>query len=272
MPALTTNQLGAQVKYVNEDGTLTPEFIRQWNRQKSVNGDVDSLVAALQAQITALLNTVVSGGSGLAGGGRLRDGPLTISMPDIVPALAPGPYGAAAFIPVVTVDTKGRITSISQVAASGGGGAWTLIGSYNFTAVPATIANFTGITATEILVVSRLLTAAATGFRIVRVSTNNGVSYFTASGDYVAVSAGVETATGAFGLHPTTSLAAMSGTLRISPNIANVPKLGQSIQNGTVSEWQRLFVADIVNPINAIQIATTGAGNITGGNVWVLGR
>lgn len=127
-----------------DTGEATPFFMRQWQQQFALNGGVSSLFAI---QFVA--------GAGLSGGGVLGDlNNITFSLDsefvrdlvadfvdnsadlswthnDVGDSLTAaltasgavaGTYGNASNIPQITVDAKGRITSISQVAASGGAG------------------------------------------------------------------------------------------------------------------------------------------------------
>lgn len=62
----------------------------------------------------------------------------------------PGTYGSSSLVPVVTVDAKGRITSITTVAVSGGGGSGITQLTGPVTAGPGTGSVATSITANSI--------------------------------------------------------------------------------------------------------------------------
>lgn len=148
-PNKSLNQLGQNVVYVNPDGSLTPEFIRQWNKQRTVNGDSTALIEALQSQINEILGAAITGADGLAGGGLLASAPLTITLPNIAPPLTVGPWGDATNVPQFTVDAKGRITSVVNVPVSGGGGGGAAY--FSGTAVIGTVTVSGSAAATKVL-------------------------------------------------------------------------------------------------------------------------
>lgn len=122
----------------------------------------------------------------------------------------------------------------------------------------------------DIMVIARGLTASSSGNRSIVVSVDNGSTFYTASGDYVAVSeAGAEANAAALLIHDTASTAARSLTGYIfGINATGGPKLG--VGPGTGNNRQRLFVAS-TSPINAIRLIP-GAGNITAGSLYVYVR
>lgn len=175
---------------------------------------------------------------------------------------------------------SGQVTGLLDAGGGGGGGsspAWALAGTgqtatgvYDFAVDGAKLnIDFIGLAAfNELLVVARGLTDGTVGSRSLYVSVDNGVGFFTTSGDYVDVDgAGVEVNVTQLSTHATPATAAKSVISHIV-NMKGAHKVCQ-IQGGTST--RRLFVASALD-INAVRIANSAGGNITAGTVRVYAR
>jgi hypothetical protein len=99
----------------------------------------------------AIKSRSILSGTGLTGGGTLE---LNRTLSLAVSNVTAGTYGSATVVPVVTVDIYGRITSVSNIAISGGGGGVTSVtGGTGITvtgtttpsvAIDSTVATLTG--------------------------------------------------------------------------------------------------------------------------------
>lgn len=106
-----------------KDGTPTPEFLRQWNRQRAVNVTVDDVtvdLTALEDDVTDIQDVDVVAGVGLSGGGNIS-GPADVTVDLEDTAVTPGTYGNATNSAQITVDQQGRITAATNVPITGGG-------------------------------------------------------------------------------------------------------------------------------------------------------
>ncbi len=102
-------------RLVNDDGTPTDYFLRQW---QSVIGLLQSSNGSI-ADIVALQNINLTAGVGLVGGGNLTaDRTFDLEDTPITPAI----YGDANNVAQIEVDQQGRIIDISDVPIAGGGG------------------------------------------------------------------------------------------------------------------------------------------------------
>lgn len=122
-PVTATNPLVSTQQIVNKDGTPSLYFLRQWAAQQLSNSDATNLaelVAELSDQVAQVLATEIIASTGLAGGGAIGDGDVTLLLADT--AVTPGTYGSATNVAQVTVDQQGRITAAQNVAISGSGG------------------------------------------------------------------------------------------------------------------------------------------------------
>jgi hypothetical protein len=144
------------------------------------------------------------------------------------------------------------------------------------TVIAAPVANvdFVGLAgATDILVYGVGITMSASDVPILRVSTNNGVSYFSTSGDYIRITPNgvASNATNGCSLWGATASAARSGgAFIVGANIVGAPRFFMAHPND--SSPGGLFLADNANPINAIRLVGNAAANLTGGTFYVLTR
>lgn len=167
------------------------------------------------------------------------------------------------------VPTKNAV--YDKIQTLGGGGGWSLAGTWAWSANVAQV-DFTGLAgATDILVLCRGITLSLSGIAVLRVSVNNGVSFFATSGDYVSITAaGVESASTGLAMYDTSATAARSGGGIIhGANVTGAPRLMTSPMPVTT---QRMFVADTANDIDAIRVIPSGGGDITGGSIYVFKR
>lgn len=157
-----------------------------------------------------------------------------------------------------------------QVFLPGGAGtSWQLINT-NVISVPVAQVDFVGLSAyTDLKVIMSLLTASASGVRQLQVSTDNGSSFYSASGDYQAIANdGTVTNVTSIAEHGTASAAARNLVADLAGvSVANAPKM--SVFSGSTAIRQ--FIADNANNIDAVRIRNS-AGNLTGGTIYLLGR
>jgi hypothetical protein len=180
----------------------------------------------------------------------------------------------------ITVDAKGRVTSASN-GSGGAGTTWALAGAgqtatgvwdFSVDGAKSTL-NFTGLSGfTELMIICRNVSMSVAGLPFVRVSTNNGSSYFSTSGDYVAVSTGgVESNSGtSAGLTDFGRTAASTWGVTLSAANTSAPKLIQS-HNRPPGSGNVYFVGS-TSAINAWQMGTTGGGTFNGGKCYSLAR
>lgn len=172
------------------------------------------------------------------------------------------------------------VSSLSTAIGSGGGAwalagaGWTVTGVYD-QAVDGnqTSVAFTGLAGkTDILIICRLLTLASSGVAVLRVSTNNGLSFFSSSGDYVNIASttGIEANATDLGMWATSATAARSGNACIVGANVLAPRLlhTDNPNNGRPT----FFVADDANDIDAVQVIPSAGGNITGGKIYCFAR
>lgn len=167
----------------------------------------------------------------------------------------------------------------AYVDASAGGNAWTLVdqsgdpieveeASWTWSTNVTEVA-FTGLdNASEILVYAHGVSVSVSGAAMVQVSTNNGSSYYTTSGDYLAIAqTGTVANTIGSTFWSTNSTAARYGTVTLlNPTVVG-PKFMPSFPSDSTP--LRIFVADLSSPINAVRVVGSGGGNITAGKLYV---
>ena len=182
---------------------------------------------------------------------------------------------AAAAVDAVGLAETGIDVDLSETAAAADAldstvdRPWALVNSWTYSSAVPNV-NFTGLAGyTEVRVVIRGMTTTGSVTRNLYVSTNNGSSYLTTSGDYVFVaSTGVETSR--------TTIPFASGITFNSPTAGEIvisgwnltsPKLVQA-RTTTV---ERMFVIPTASALNALRVGPA-SGNITAGSIFVYAR
>lgn len=84
---------------------------------------ISELPTAATVLSSTILPTVTSGTTEQATVSQLANG--------LFGSVSPGTYGSSTYAPVLTVDSKGRITAINQTAIAGGGGGSSITGVFN---------------------------------------------------------------------------------------------------------------------------------------------
>lgn len=231
-----------------------------------------------------LLAREIIAGDGLTGGGAL-EGPGNITLDadeqEILDAISTTQgsilFRGAADWQALGPGTSGQFLKTlgaaadPQWATASGGTAWSLVNqsgaiitsghTWDF-ATHGAVANFSVINLagySDIRISMSAVSTSSSGFRFVRVSTNNGSSFYSAAGDYVN---GAGTVTGGtFDFVPSATTAARTAVMQLDAvNVTGIPKrcVGDARANGIMC-----FVGS-TSPINAIQIASS-AGNLNGG-------
>lgn len=148
--------------------------------------------------------------------------------------------------------------------------AWILIS----TATPTSGAtvDFTGLANySEILVLVLKITLSTNAEVNIQISIDNGSTWKTTSGDYVAVTGGgFETNVTSLRLYDTGAATARTGFLKINNfNVSNAPKVCHA--NFFASDNIGFRYISTLSPCNALRCLTTG-GTFTGGTIYLLGR
>lgn len=147
---------------------------------------------------------------------------------------------------------------------------WTLAASWTYSSDVTSVA-FTNLGAySEIMVFLRQVTTSTAVSRHIQVSSNNGSSYYSGATDYPTMSvAGAEANATAIVPHGTAATAAKTCACTIAAwNLAAI-KLVQ--RHNLVADPVPQFVAQAL-AMDALQVLLSGAGNLTGGNIYVFGR
>jgi hypothetical protein len=165
------------------------------------------------------------------------------------------------------LQTLGAGVDPSWASGISGSGAWSLIATSTATGV--THVDFTNLAGySDLLLIGIGVTGSASSFRGIAVSTDNGSTFFTTSGNYIRpTTSGVPSNVVQFDMVDASSAAALSFAGLIQGiNVNGVPKRCSSS-----SQLECIFKGSL-SPVNAIRYAHSTAGNITGGTLYLLGR
>jgi hypothetical protein len=129
---------------------------------------------------------------------------------------------------------------------------------------------FTGLgEAADILIMMDGFTLSVSGKPQIQLSTNNGTSYFSTSGNYSSVSsAGVLTNSNALTMTDADATAARTcQALILGANVTGVPKTCLLLNRGVAFRFNGSN-----SPINALKIIPANGGNFTGGAAYCFVR
>lgn len=119
----------------------------------------------------------------------------------------------------------------------------------------------------EIVVVARGVTKSASGILNLLVSTDNGSTFLTASGDYLDVAAaGTVSNNTAMDFHATATTALRSGRI----TIWGFNTTGQKAAHTTASVLN--YIIPTTTALNAIRVVPSGGGTLDAGTIYVYGR
>lgn len=171
----------------------------------------------------------------------------------------------------IVQDGESVRTFLGDIAALAGGpgsvfgSKWEVAFNWNWSA------NVTTVSATdlgdyrELVVICRDIVTSVSVTRQLRLSTNNGASYFAGGSDYALIqSSGVHAARSSAAFQNGNSASARTVFMRLMGNIDGAIKLIQH------NEGIALFQASNAR-VDAVQLSLNAAGNITGGQMMVLG-
>lgn len=169
----------------------------------------------------------------------------------------------------------------AEISISGGGGGggsdsgWVLLQAWDF-AVDGAVANIDvpTVDVTDIAIIGRGVTRSVSGLDAVLFSVNGGASFYSGASDYEYDTGAGTNATLAY-MQFINTAGASTGARSYSAtfhglNVDGAPKLsGGYILSSGFARYR--FAASLL-PVNAIRIYNTGAGNFTGGAIYILGK
>jgi hypothetical protein len=258
----------------DSSGVATDFFARQWKNLVDLVTSVITLQddsVANAARITVLEGTEIGGTAGQITPlpAALSAGNITLQLADT--AVTPGTYGDGVNTPQLTVDSKGRITGVINIPITGGGGGggggdcWELVTTRTI-AAGTTSEDITDLGGyDDLLVFLDNSTASTSQARIMRVSVDNGVTFFNTSGDYQTIGASGSISNQSSMAGTSATAAARSAAwLLINKNSTEDPKLVQANSN--------YFFIRTTSAIDAIQIRSGTVGTINSGTIYVFGK
>ena len=159
---------------------------------------------------------------------------------------------------------------IGATGATGAGASWTLVEARTVSG-STTVEDFIGLSAySEILVIFTGVTKANSGLAQIELSTDNGSTFLTSSGDYLSMntagSGATSNQTNILG-HSSSTTSARSGWILIECfNEASTYKIAH-----TTSALPEYIIPN-TTAFNALRFTLSAGGNITAGTIYVLGR
>lgn len=185
---------------------------------------------------------------------------------------AAGPMGPQSFLMMVEDGIQGEdaIPIPGRDGSAGGNSSWTLIETITF----AGAAQYDSINLgsyNEIRIFVRGVTLSGSSRIVARVSTDNGSTFLSSSGDYVAIAAtGAETNDTVIDqFYFSSSTAARTGEILIRGfNMANQKTVWSLL--GLTAGFS--YIIPTTTALNAIRIFSIGGANLTGGNAYIFGR
>lgn len=257
----------------DSSGVATDFFARQWKNLVDLVTSVITLQddsVANAARITALEGTEIGGTAGQITPlpAPLSAGNITLELANT--AVTPGTYGDALTSPQITVDQKGRITGVVGIpitggGGGGGGGCWELVTTLTI-AAGTTTEDITGLADyDDLLVILEGSTSSSSQARGMRVSTDNGATFLTTSGDYQSIQgSSAQANTTIMGVGTATTGARTCWWWLTNKNSTDNPKIVRT--NDALSYLIRTAL-----PIDAVQLRNGIVGTLSSGTVYVFG-
>lgn len=159
-------------------------------------------------------------------------------------------------------DANSRETSIEAIVE------WGLIAEWIFT-INVPQVDFTDLDHySELLILSQAVTKSVSGVLSLRVSSDNGSSFYSASGDYATIStAGARTNTTSISMHTTNATAARD-------SICHIPAFNLDARKPVITPTASTVAQLITQALgmNAIRVFPSAGGNLTAGAIYLFGR
>lgn len=297
MSVTNLGPLDWRIPIVTPEGRPTQEFQRRWASQISNNSQIGSITigagpppanpaptdGAQYADTSTNPYTLYVGGAGVwnlagssganptavAGDVAINGSASTYMRSDAAPAVQKASSSQFGIVKVdgTTITETGGVIS----AAGGSGVGWTTIASGTIS-TPRPFVDFLNLGAyNEFLFIGQAITAASSNVRTLHVSTTNGASWYTTSGQYLAVAAGgTTTNVGSIGYSTSASTAARTFAVHIYNNENGQIKVASS------NDATRMLFVGSTAPINALRLSNdfpvSGSANLNAGTYQLLGR